>query len=240
VTAKLYWFGQSHPAWAARKMLELKGIDFDSVKVLPGTQRIHLRLARFRGGTVPALKLNGRRIQGSRQIARVLDQLAPEPRLFPADSEARAAVEEAEEWGEREFQSVPRIVLRWGLVRSVELRRWLAESSGMPAAGAAARLSGPTARYYAWVVGADEAAARRAVRELRGMLDRVDALLAQGTLDVEKPNAASLQILSTIRSLDGFADFHEQLAERPSREAARRLFPEFAAEIQPFIPAGWH
>jgi glutathione S-transferase len=240
VTVKLYWFPQSHPAWAARKMLELKGIAYELVSVLPGTQRIHLRLARFRGGTVPALKLSGRRIQGSRQIARVLDQLSPEPPLFPAGSETRAAVEKAEEWGEREFQSAPRIVLRWGLVRNVELRRWLAESSRMPASGVAARLSGPTARYYAWVIGADEAAARTAVRDLPSMLDHVDALLHQGTLSVEQPNAASLQILSTVRSLDSFADFQDQLAERPSLEAARALFPDFPGRVPPFVPADWH
>ena len=47
-------------------MLELKGIDYRLAHVLPGNQRIHLRLTGFRGGTVPALKLDGRRIQGER------------------------------------------------------------------------------------------------------------------------------------------------------------------------------
>ena len=53
-------------------MLDLKGIDYKLVHVLPGNQRVHLRLAGFRGGTVPALKLDGRRIQGSTVIARKL------------------------------------------------------------------------------------------------------------------------------------------------------------------------
>ncbi len=83
VTAKLYWFRLSHPAQAARKALELKGIEFESVNVMPGMQRIHLRLAGFRDGTVPALKLDGRRVQGSMPIARALDELTPDPPLFP-------------------------------------------------------------------------------------------------------------------------------------------------------------
>ena len=98
--ATLYWFPLSHPSWAVRKALELKGIQPEEVRVLPGTQRVHLRLARFRGGTVPALKLDGRRVQGSRTITRVLDDLVGEPALFPAERDARAAVEEAERWGE--------------------------------------------------------------------------------------------------------------------------------------------
>jgi glutathione S-transferase len=81
VSAKLYWFPMSHPALAARKMLQLKGIDFQAVTVLHETQRIHLRSVGFRGGTVPALKLNGRRIQGSHQIARALEQIRPESPL---------------------------------------------------------------------------------------------------------------------------------------------------------------
>jgi glutathione S-transferase len=62
-------------------MLELKGIDYDLVHVLPGNQRIHLRLAGFRHGTVPALKLDGERIQGSIAIAHELERLRPEPEL---------------------------------------------------------------------------------------------------------------------------------------------------------------
>ena len=43
-------------------------------------------------------------MQGSREIARELDRLQPEPPLFPADAEKRAAVEEAERWGDEELQ----------------------------------------------------------------------------------------------------------------------------------------
>ena len=56
----LYWMSISHPSQVARKMLDLKGIDCELVDVVPLNQRIHLRLAGFRSGTVPALKLDGR------------------------------------------------------------------------------------------------------------------------------------------------------------------------------------
>src|SRR5436309_7266982 len=87
MVARLYWMAPSHPSQAARKMLDLKGLDYRLVDVVLLTQRVHLRLAGFRGGTVPALKLDERRVQGSRQIARVLHELQPEPPLFPPDGE---------------------------------------------------------------------------------------------------------------------------------------------------------
>jgi glutathione S-transferase len=239
MTAKLYWFPLSHPAQAARKALELKGIEFESVNVMPGMQRIHLRLAGFRDGTVPAIRLDGRRVQGSLRITRALDERSPDPPLFPHEPAARARVVEAEAWGESELQPVPRRIIRWGIVNDMDLRRWLAEQSKLPAPGVAARTSGPAARYYAHVAGADEAAVRRDLAALPGLLDHADALLADGTLDVERPNAATLQILASVRSLDGFTDLASEVHGRTSAAAARELFPAFSADVPPFVPSDW-
>ena len=70
----------------------------------------------FPGVTVPALKLDGRKIQGSREIARELDRIQPEPALYPADPEKRGKVEEAEAWGD-EFQQKPRRMSWWAFKR---------------------------------------------------------------------------------------------------------------------------
>jgi glutathione S-transferase len=234
--AKLYSFELSHPSMAARTMLELKDIDFRTVNVLAGSQRIHLRLAGFRHGTVPALRLDGRRIQGSRRISRALDELQPEPPLFPSDPDLRRRVEEAERWGDEEFQLVPRMSLRWALVRDRALREWLAEEAGLPAPAIAARTSGPLARYYAHVIEADEAAVRRTLGEMPDMLDRVDALLDDGTLALDPPNAAAFQVLCTVRALDAFSDFHELVGAHPAAAAARRLFPRYPEPIPRFLP----
>ncbi len=209
-------------------MLELKGIEYELATVLPGTQRMHLRLVGFRGGTVPALKLDGRRVQGSRAIARALEAARPDPPLFPTD-------EAVERWADEELQMVPRRIVRWGLTRDAGLRTWISEASGVPAPGLAGALGLPAAKYYARAVGADEAAVRRALDELPGMLARVDALLADGVLTPAAPDAATLQVLCSVRALDGFADLHDQVAAHPCAAPARELFPDYP-EIPAFLP----
>lgn len=237
--ATFYWFATSHPSMAARKMLELKGVQFRSVRILPGSQRVVLRALGFPVGTVPALRVDGQRIQGSRAIARALDDLRPEPALFPADPELRARVQEAERWGEQELQEVPRILFRWGLVHDLDLRRWFGEDAGFPAPALAARLSVPVARYYARLSGADAAAAQRVLSGLEPMLARVDGLLADGTLQTDPPNAAALQVLSTIRALHAFTDLHALVDAHPAATVAREVFPEYSGPVPRFIPPAW-
>ena len=218
-------------------MLELKGVDHALVNVLPGNQRVHLRLAGFRGGTVPALKLDGRKIQGSMAIARELDAMIPEPPLYPADAAARARVEQAEHWGDTEFQPVPRRILRWAMTKDAGLRRWLAELDGrLPLAAVASRVTAPVSIYYAWLANADADHARRDVAELPRLLDRIEELVAEGVIGGDSPNAATLQIMCTVRSLLGFSDFEEQVGARSFAPLARELFPHFPEEkIPPFV-----
>ena len=73
--ARLFTIPASHPSWAARLMLERKGIAYKRVDLVEGIHRLVLRAARFPGVTVPALILDGRRIQGTGTIARELDRL---------------------------------------------------------------------------------------------------------------------------------------------------------------------
>src|SRR5829696_797799 len=91
----LYGTPPSPPSHSARLMLEHKGIDHKVVWLLPGMWPALLRTRGFRSGTVPALKMNGRRVQGSVLISRALEQIKPEPALFPSDPEQRLAVEDA-------------------------------------------------------------------------------------------------------------------------------------------------
>lgn len=240
---KLYWIPFSHPSQAARKMLELKGIPFTVVNVIPLTQRVHLRLAGFDAGTVPAVKLEDDRVQGSRQIARVLETRWPTPALFPADRAAHNHVVDAERWGEEVLQPIPRRLGRFGTAASLDVRRWGARRAGLPAPAMVARITAPAARYYARLPEldghrADPAAIQADLERLPALLDETDALLARGTLAIDPPNAASLQVLSSVRVLSAFADL-TGLLERPCAAAARQLFPDYPEPIPPFLPKPW-
>ena len=112
--ARLYVIPGSHPSYAAALMLEHKGIPFKRRDLMPVVSKGVLRAVGFPGITVPALKIDGDKVQGSRQIARELERLRPEPPLFPADAAQRAKVEEAESFGDEELQQPIRTLLWWG------------------------------------------------------------------------------------------------------------------------------
>jgi glutathione S-transferase len=238
MSAKLYGMPISHPSQAARAMLEHKGIDFELASIQPGSQPVALRLAGFRGRTVPALKIDGRRIQGSLEISRALDELRPDPPLFPADR--RAAVEEAEAWGERELQPLPRRFFRWGAAHRQHVRRWLAETAKLPAPGVIGTASIPVGRYFAYLSRANDENTRAGVARLPEVLDHVDALIADGTIGrAGEPNAADFQIASCVAVLHGMADLHDLVDGRPAAELAKRLFPRVRGGIPAFLPEEW-
>jgi glutathione S-transferase len=246
VPVTLYWMTISHPSQAARRMVELKGVDYKLVTVMPMAQKAHLRAAGFRRGTVPAMKVDGKRVQGSRQIARALDLRWPEPALFPGDPELRARVEEAERWGEHELQPLPRRIFRWAVANDPEFRRGVLEMQSMPAVGLMSRVTPPIVRYYAKAPeldgrNGDADGVRDSLGALPALLDHADALIADGTLTTDPPNAATLQILATIRTLGAFSDLHELLDGRPSLSASHSigLSPAERRTVPPFLPAEW-
>ena len=105
---KLYVVHDSHPCAAVEKALALKG---STTPCSNGRRRCRSRCGQrilFGGRTVPGLKIDGEKVQGSRAIMRRLDELVPEPPLFPHDAAARARVDEAERWGDEVFQPVAR------------------------------------------------------------------------------------------------------------------------------------
>ena len=130
--------------FAAELMLQRKGIDYKRVDLMPIMSKGALRAMRFPGVTVPALKIDGRRIQGSTRIARELDRIRPEPPLYPGDPEQRTAVEAAERWGDEVLQEMARRIL-WNATKrdSSSIRTYLeGYNLGIPT-GLAVKTSAP-------------------------------------------------------------------------------------------------
>jgi glutathione S-transferase len=240
VNVKLYSIAVSHPARAAGLMLRYKGIRHELVDVPPGAQRLLLRLHGFRAGTVPALMIDGRRVQGSLNVSRALDELQPKPPLFPADPRARAAVEEAERWGEAELQPVPRHLFRWALSRDRRLRKNFAETMGLPLAPVAAEMMKPVSMYFARVVSkTTDESIRSELAALRGQIDHVDELIAGGVIGGDEPNAADFQIATSVRVLLSFPQLRPLIEARPAGELAMRIAPRFGRPLPVDFPARW-
>jgi glutathione S-transferase len=237
--AKLYAMTLSHPSQAVRIALERKGIEHRVVALLPGFHPAMLRAAGFRSNTVPALKIDGRKSQHSVEIMRLLEETAPDPPLYPADPVQRRAVEEAEEWGERELQPIPRRAFRWSVWHNPELRVWLARETGLPAPRLVAPMNKPLAIYFARQIGADDAGIRSDMGRLPGLIDHVDELIADGVIGGPEPNAADLQIGTTLRVLLSFEDLRGQVENRPAEQLARRILPHYPGPIQSSLPREW-
>jgi len=238
--ATLYVIPGSHPAMAARLMLEHKGIEYRRVDLMPVISRAALKALRFPGVTVPALKLDGRRVQGSVQIARELDRLRPEPPLFPGDAELRTAVEEAERWGAESLQGIARRTA-WNAIRrdGPTIGSYIGDARiGIPI-GVAVKTSAPIIAAEVRINRASDEATRADLAALPGALERIDDWIEEGVLGTDTPNAADFQISTSVRLLMTLDDVLPAIEGRPAGELAARIVPDFPGHVTPVLPAQW-
>lgn len=235
MTAKLYVVHGSHPCATVERALQMKGIPYKLVEFPPPMHMPAMKLL-FGQSTVPGLKLDGEKISGSRAILRKLDELQPEPALLPSDPAERARVEEAEAWGDDVLQSLVRRVLWPTFKAHPEAMATFSEGSKLPP------IPVPVLKLIAPVVTRIEMKANAAtddaypadLRSLPEMLDRVDGWIADGVLGGEEPNAADLQIATSLRLLMALGDLRPIIEPRPAGQLALRLFPDFPGDV----PAG--
>jgi len=233
-------------------MLEHKGIAYRRVDLVPGAHPVIVRILGFpavarrteqlgegshrgisiadRLGTVPALRLDGERIQTNREIARFLDRVQPEPALFPAGPDRRRAVEEAERWGDEVLQMpARRLVLAAGVHGDGVLRNhgddgrlgWLLYRNR--------RVRKRAVPMIARSFNVDEKVERDLLEELPLLLDRVDAWMEAGVLNGEQLNAADYMIVTSLALLTYRTDLEHEVMSRPAGALVDRILPEPAA-----------
>jgi glutathione S-transferase len=201
----LYVIPGSHACRSAMLMLEHKQVPHRRVDIVTLLHPLVVRLHGFdaggqtrsaggrrtfglrlgdRLGTVPALAANGDRISTNHGIARFLDDHHPEPPLFPADPERRAAVEDAERWANETLQMEARRIAAGAILRDPAA---LSRSTGDGRLGyllyrraLTRRLIIP--RIVRGVFAASPRVERELLAELPAMLDRVDGWIADGLL----------------------------------------------------------
>jgi glutathione S-transferase len=220
-------------------MLDRKGIPYKRVDLMPVISKGLLRAMRFPGNTVPALKLDGERVQGSREIARELDRLRPEPPLFPADPDLRVKVEEAEAWGDT-FQQKPRRFSWWALKRDRAPMASYAEGArlGVPV-GLAVKTGGPIVSAAARLNEATDENVRADLASLPADLDRIDQWIADGVMGGGEPNAADFQIAPSVRLAMTLDDLRPYIEQRPAGRLAMQVIPDFPGRTPPVLPPEW-
>ncbi len=220
--------------------LALKSIAYDRVDLLPLSQLLIGRL-RYGGTTVPGMRVGAERVVGSRAIMRRLDELTAEPSLLPAPGDpAYAEVIEAERWGDEVFQNVPRRLIGVAFLRRPRAMESYAANAKLPLPVGLMRPAMPlTARLMAMQNKVSDERARADLAALPGQLDQIDGWISEGLLGDEQPNAADLQIGSSIRLSMSIGDVRPLIAERPAAELTR-YFPPMVGEVPAgVLPAEW-
>jgi glutathione S-transferase len=227
----------SHPCMTVEAALRRKGLEYERIALTPGPHVEEMQRIYGEGhSTVPGLLIDGEPLHGSRPILARLEQMVPEPALYPAL--IADAVREAERWGDEELQDLGRR-LPWGALHF--------RPESMSTFGGGEPLDGPGTDFAIKYVHVSwryhKISAARCYDDLAGLpakLDHVDELAEQGIIGGESPTAADLQIGSTLRVLLAIGDLLPLLQGRAAERIARHWFPDYGGQIPAgAYPAGW-
>lgn len=237
---RLYVIPASHPSVAAQLMLESKGIDYKRVDLMPVISKAALKALRFPAVTVPAIKIDGNRVQGTGEIARELDRLVPEPPIVPTDPEVRIRVQEIEAFGDGPLQEIARRTLWNALKRDRSPLRSYSEGAklGIPI-GLAIKTAAPIVAASARFNNADDERVQADLEELPRVLDKIDAWIEEGVIGGESPNIGDYQIAPSLRLLMTMDDIRPFIEDRPAGQLAMRLVPNYPGQSPPVLPPEW-
>jgi glutathione S-transferase len=242
MATRLFVVHGSHPSAAVKRALELKGVDFKLFEFTPPSHALGMRVL-FGRRTVPGIRFDdGEKVQGSLAIMQALERRYPEPPLYPSNPDARAAVVDAERWGEATFQPVARRIIWPAFARNPEALHSFQQGSKLPALplGAIKILAPAITTIERRLNDATGDAERADLDALPSHLDKIDAWIADGVLDGEQLNAADLQIGATLNLLLAIEDLRPLIEPRPAGRLARRVFEPIPGRVPAgTIPAWW-
>ena len=228
---RFYGFQGSNSVYTGRLMLEHKGIDYKPVMLMPGPHAFIMLGLGFPTMGVPAIKVDGRRIQGTRAISRELDDLVPERPLFPSDPEQRKAVQDAERWGEELQNAVRRLFYCSGRRDHDVFRSVMSPARSLPMRGALYVSTPIIIRLATGAHRATDAAGRDDLELLPERLDQIDAWIAEGVLGGDELNAADFQIGVNVSAMLLFDQLRPYIEHRPAAALGRRVAPDYVGHV---------
>jgi glutathione S-transferase len=196
-----------------------------------------LKAFRFPDVTVPAAKIDGERVQGTRASSSAASRSR---RCFLAMRSEDGVVEEAERFGDEELQQRVREIFLWsarkdrsGLVGYLE-----GAKIRMPHR-VAARIAGPFIALDAWSRGATDENVRRAIAAFPSMVQRIDDWIQEGVLGDEPPNVADLQIAPSLWLAMSLDDLRPAIEARPAGRLATQIVKHFPGRTPAVLPPEW-
>lgn len=217
--------------------LRRKGLEYEKVTLTPGAHVEVLAGIYGEGNTtVPGLLVGDQPVHGSTAILARLEELQPEPSLYPEP--IADAVREAELWGDAELQDLGRRMPFGALHFRPESMGTLAGGDALDAAGTDFAM-----RYIHGAWKYHKITAERLASDLLGLPDKlahIEALAADGVIGGDQPTAADFQIGATIRVMLTVADLDGLLLGTAGERIARQWFPDYPGRIpKGAFPAGW-
>jgi glutathione S-transferase len=176
----LWQIDVSHYSEKARWALDLKGVDYRRRSPPPGAHiPVALFLTRGRHATFPILRIDGRTIGDSTAIIAALEQLHPDPALYPADPALRRRALELEELFDEEIGPAARLLAFHEIARDQAAFEALMRETAPPPTDRVPAVTVAYAKAYtAMRFGArDEKGAAAAREKLAAGFDRIEAEL---------------------------------------------------------------
>jgi glutathione S-transferase len=221
----------SHPCLAAEAALKRKEVTYELVNLAMGKHQEEVERIYGEGArTVPGMVIGDETVHGSTAITRRLEELFPEPALYPEP--VAEAVREAELWADGDFQDFGRR-LPWGAMYfRPEAMGTFGGAGPLDPAGTdfAIKFVRSTWKYH----GITAVQLATDLAELPEMVDRIEGFAESGLIDGEQPTAADFQIGATVRILLTIGDLLPLFEGTAAERIARRHFPDYAG----FVPAG--
>jgi glutathione S-transferase len=238
-SVELFTFPGSNACLTAELVLTHAGIDWQRRRLRPGLHVLQLRARGFSGPTAPAARIDGRRVQGSREIAHAAAELAPASGLLPAEDAARERVLAAEQQAER-LQNVARRLVYVlaqddpGLIRPLIDANYGMLPRVVRPAVTRLLIRGAVAGH-----GAKRSRAERDLDRAAGLLDEFDRLVEEGVLGGDAPNVADFQLAPNLALLAASPQLGAVLRARPCWRVAERLVPSYPLDVTADAPAAW-
>jgi glutathione S-transferase len=250
----LWQIDVSHFSEKARWALAYNEVEHVRRSPMPGAHMaIALWFSRGATKTFPILQLDGRTITDSTEIVAALEELSPEPSLYPSDPEQRRRALDLEDYFDEELGPHIRLLAWHELIGEPQLLGELAARSAPGPLGKAKGLTGAYARVFTSLrFGAnDDRAADVARDKVVAAMDRLDTELAASDSDylvgdgfsVADLTAASLfyplvrppegPMPADIGSPEALERFRETLSERPGFAYVEEMFRRHRKPARP-------